>query len=164
MAQYVEGNVRPEIILTSPLKRAKKTADLLQEVIGCELVEVDDLMEFNNGVLAGMSRKEASIKYPFPDGGRPIHVPIKDGESELDLRFRAERVFNKIIVDYKQYKRVAIVSHGGLISNFLKGVLNLPNNSKTIFATGDTGLHLIDIREDNSIIKFLNKQDHLLIF
>ncbi|MDN4494870.1 histidine phosphatase family protein [Ureibacillus aquaedulcis] len=162
MAQYVEANVRPDIILTSPLKRAEKTANLLQEAIDCKLIEIDDLREFNNGVLAGMARKEAAIKYPLPDGGRPIHVPIQDGESELDFRFRAEKIFNKIILDYKQHNRVAIVSHGGLISNFLKAVLNLPNNNKTIFATGDTGMHLIDIREDCSIIKFLNKQDHLM--
>lgn len=162
MARYVEENYPPDIILTSPLKRAKKTAVLLQEVIDCELIEVNDLMEFNNGVLAGLPKKEASIKYPLPKGGRPLHVPIQDGESELDHRFRSERIFNKIITDYQEYKRVAIVSHGGSISNILKAFLNLPINSKIAYATGDTGIHLLEIREDLRIIKFLNKEEHLI--
>lgn len=163
LAQYVEAIFKPEIILTSPLKRAKKTATFLQEAIGCELIEESDLMEFHNGVLAGLSRKEALSKYPLPEGGRPIHVPIQEGESELELRFRAERIFHKIILDYQQYSRVAIVSHGGLISNFLKAFLHLPNDCKSIFATGDTGIHLVEINQEKRVISFLNKQDHLFL-
>lgn len=162
MAKYVVENLRPNIILASPLKRAKRTASLLQEAVGCELILENDLMEFNNGVLAGLSKKEALNKYPLPKGGRPIHVPVPKGESELELRYRAERVFHKIVFDYQKFARVAIISHGGLISNFLRASINLPNNIKTIFATGDTGMHLIDIGEDERVIRFLNKQDHLI--
>ena len=157
MAQYVSANVRPDIILASPLKRAKQTAAILQEAVGCELIEDKELMEFNNGVLAGLSRKEAALAYPLPEGGRPIHVPIQEGESALDLRFRAERTFHRLVHDYQQYSRVAIVSHGGFISNFLAAALNLPNHSKTSFATGDTGFHLIGVNGDARTVFFLNR-------
>ncbi len=162
MAQFVKEHYKPEIILASPLKRAKKTAGILQEAIRCELIEEEDLMELHNGVLAGLPRKEAMIKYPLPKGGRPLHVPIPEGESELDFRLRVERIFHKIIHDYKQYGRIAVVSHGGFISNFFKAFLNLPINSEAIFYTGDTGMHLVEISERGRIIKFLNKQDHLV--
>ncbi len=62
MATYIEQHYPPNIILSSPLIRAKRTANILQESIGCELIVEKDLMEFNNGVLAGLSRKEAAIK------------------------------------------------------------------------------------------------------
>ena len=161
MAEYVAKKYSPDVILSSPLKRASGTAQILQQEIGCDLMYEEDLMEFNNGVLAGLSRKEAAIKYPLPKGGRPVHIPIPNGESELEFRYRAERIAQKILHEYKDYKRVAIVSHGGLISNFIKAVLN-QSNSKIVYPTGDTGIHLLEIREDLQIVRFLNKQEHLL--
>ncbi len=161
MANYVAEKSPPDAILASPLKRASRTAQLLQEKVGCEMKYEDDLKEFNNGVLAGLPRKEALIKYPLPKGGRPVHIPIPDGESELEFRYRAERIAHKILHDYQEYERVAIVSHGGLISNFIKALLN-QSSSKIVFPTGDTGIHLLEIREDLRIVRFINKQEHLL--
>ena len=161
MAEYVAKKYPPDVILSSPLKRASSTAQILQQKIGCDLKYEEDLMEFNNGVLAGLPRKEAAIKYPLPEGGRPIHIPIEGGESELEFRYRAERIAHKIVHDYKDYKRVAIVSHGGLISNFIKALLN-QSNSKVVYPTGDTGIHLLEIRGDLRIVRFMNKQEHLL--
>ena len=161
MGNFVATNFPPDIIVASPLKRASRTAQLLQEAVGCELQYVDELMEFNNGVLAGMDRKEAAIKYPLPEGGRPVHIKIEGGESELQLRQRAEYMLYKILHDFKNEKRVAIVSHGGFISNFLKVFLKQHSDSLLI-ATGDTGIHLVEIKDDTRIIRFLNRQDHLL--
>ena len=160
MARFVATNYTPDIIVASPLKRASKTAQLLQEAVGCELQFFDELMEYNNGVLAGMNRKEAAIKYPLPKGGRPIHIEIDGGESELQLLQRAEYIFYKILHDYKELQRVAIVSHGGFISNFMK-VFFKQHSESILFATGDTGIHLVEITEDRRIIRFLNKQNHL---
>ena len=161
MATYIEQHYPPTIILSSPLIRANRTATILQQSIGCELIIEQDLMEFNNGVLAGLSREEAAIKYPLPKDGRPAHIPIKDGESDLEFRFRADNTFHKVFYDYHEYERVAIVSHGGTISNLLKAFLKQPMNNEFIFATGDTGIHLLEIKGNHRIIRFLNKQEHL---
>ncbi|WP_240620348.1 histidine phosphatase family protein, partial [Peribacillus acanthi] len=75
MAEYVATHFLPDIILSSPLKRANKTASILQLETGCELVVEEGLMEFNNGVLAGLSREVAATRYPLPKNGRPIHIP-----------------------------------------------------------------------------------------
>lgn len=161
LTNYVANHFPPDIILASPLKRAKTTASILKESIGCELIVKNDLMEFNNGVLAGLSREEAAIKYPLPERGRPFHLPIEGGESELEFRFRAERVFHTIIYDYQEFDRVAIVSHGGLISHLLKAFLRQPNSNEFVFATGDTGIHLLEIKESVRLIRFLNRLGHL---
>jgi 2,3-bisphosphoglycerate-dependent phosphoglycerate mutase len=161
MASFIAENYPPEIILSSTLKRAEKTAVLLQAEVKCELIRDSDLMEFNNGVLAGLPRDEAAIKYPIPKNGRPVHVPIEGGESELEFRLRAEKVFHKMITEYQDYKRIAIVSHGGMISNLIKSFLNLPNINGCAFATGDTGIHLLEIKESGRMIRFLNSQEHL---
>lgn len=163
MAKYVAEHFPPEVILASPLKRANGTAEILREAVGCPMIVEADLMEYNNGVLAGMPREEAAIKYPIPKNGRPLHIPIEDGESELEFRFRAERILHQILHEYHDYQRVAIVSHGGMISNLLKAFLNMPNGKGYAFPTGDTGIHLLEIREGLRVVRFLNRQEHLNI-
>jgi len=160
MAKYIVHNYSPNIILSSPLKRASRTAQILQEQANVKLHYIEDLMEFNNGVLAGMKREEAAKKYPIPFGGRPVHEKIENGESELEFYYRANYIFHKIVHDFGQYKRIAIVSHGGLISNFIKAFLEITNKN-IVFATGDTGIHLLEIKEDRKIIRFINNQEHL---
>ena len=161
MAAYVAKAYPPAVILSSPLKRASQTARILQEEMGCDIKYYDDLMELNNGVLAGMPREEAAVKHPLPKGGRPVHIPIEGGESELDLRYRAERILRQILHDYEGTNRIAIVSHGGLISNLIQAFLHIPVGD-FVFATGDTGIHLLELREDKRIIKFMNKEEHVV--
>jgi 2,3-bisphosphoglycerate-dependent phosphoglycerate mutase len=161
LAKYLKEHFPPDVILASPLKRANGTAEILREKVNCPLVIEADLMEYNNGVLAGMSREEAALKYPEPKNGRPIHIPIENGESELAFRFRAEHILHKILHEYKEYNRVAIVSHGGMISNLLKSFLKMPNGTGYAFPTGDTGIHLLEIRDELRVVRFMNRQEHL---
>ena len=162
MAEYVADYFPPELILTSPLKRAKETATILESQLDCPLLEVDHLMEYNNGVLAGLDKEEAKKTHPLPKGGRPIHVPIQNGESQLDFRHRVDQVYYRIVHDYRQKNRIAVVSHGGFLSNFFKTMLQLPTTTKAVFPTGDTGMHLVEITSENDIIiKFMNSQTHL---
>lgn len=161
MAVYLAENLPPDLILASPLKRASATARVLQKTIGCEIQYYDELKEYNNGVLAGLSKKEAAITHPLPKGGRPVHIPIQDGESELEFRYRAEWMLHHVLHEYRDVRRIAIVSHGGLISNLIKAFLHQPNG-KFAFSTGDTGIHLLEQQEDMRFVRFLNRQDHLL--
>lgn len=89
------------------------------------------------------------------------HLIFENGESELEFRLRAEKVFHKIIHDYQDFNRVAIVSHGGLISQLIRSFLQLPNTGNFVFATGDTGIHLLEIKNKVRVVRFLNRQDHL---
>ncbi len=79
----------------------------------------------------------------------------------MEFRFRADSIFQKVLYEYQEYNRVAIVSHGGTISNLLKAFLKQPMNNDFIFATGDTGIHLLEIKGNSRIIRFLNNQEHL---
>lgn len=74
MSTFVATNFPPEVILSSPLLRAKATAMSLREAVECDVILDEDLMEFNNGVLAGLSREVAAIQYPLPPNGRPPHI------------------------------------------------------------------------------------------
>lgn len=72
LASFVAAHFQIEAIIASPLQRAYQTAEIFSDQCRCEVAIEGDLMEYNNGVLAGMSRQEALIKYPLPEGGTSI--------------------------------------------------------------------------------------------
>lgn len=160
MAKLVKEKFCPDLIWSSTLKRASETAEILSSVTGVEVNRDDALREYNNGVLAGLSFKEAERIYPEPEEGRKPHEPILQGESSLEFRFRAETVFSKIITESSNLNRIAIVSHGGMISNLLKSFLNIPVHSNYGFYTGDTGIHQLRITDRGRVVVFLNHNQH----
>ena len=64
MAKYVARNYQVTRIYASTLKRAAQTAEHLSDETGIEIAFDPDLMEFNNGLLAGLSHEEADRLYP----------------------------------------------------------------------------------------------------
>ncbi|WP_226682338.1 histidine phosphatase family protein [Sutcliffiella horikoshii] len=151
----------PDIIWTSTLKRAAETATILAEEVGCMLIKEPNLMEFNNGVLAGLPRELAATKYPLPPGGRKPHERIQNGESEIEFRMRVETALSKILAESSAVVRIAIVSHGGTISNLLKALLQLPVHTNIRFPTGDTGMHTIRKNDEGLSVVSLNCSEHL---
>lgn len=161
LANFIATKHTIDIMITSPLKRAFQTAEILQQQCDCELITEADLMEYNNGVLAGLNRKEALVKYPLPEGGRPIHVAIEGGESEIQFRYRVENTLHMILSQYKHLETIAIVAHGGTINHLLNILLGKTLLDKHIFYTGDTGHHLLDLRPSEKRIIYMNSSAHL---
>ncbi|WP_091172641.1 histidine phosphatase family protein [Paenibacillus sp. 1_12] len=157
MAAYVNAKFPPDFIWASPLKRASETAAVLAEQVGCPLHFEGDLMEFNNGALAGLSFEEAK-RYPVP---KELHERVEQGESAIEFRMRIEVIFSKIISD-PRYERIAIVAHGGVINNMLRSFFKMPVNKDYYFKNGDTAIHLIEIKSAERIVHFLNDTSHLL--
>lgn len=140
MADYVSKNYTISKIYASPLKRAFQTATHLSETTSIPIIVDEHLMEFNNGLLAGLSWEEADEKYPrVPD--LPLHAAVYEQESKLEFRNRAEYILSKIIAENEADATIAVVSHGGLINQLYQAFLQLPVISGVSFVTGDTGIH-----------------------
>jgi 2,3-bisphosphoglycerate-dependent phosphoglycerate mutase len=104
MSLRVSEEFPPEFIWSSTLQRASKTAEILGDTIGCPVKYLDELREQN------------------------------DDESNLEFRLRAEHILTFIKEKSKQYKRIAIISHGGMITRLIESFLELPadkNNTPT---------------------------------
>lgn len=152
-------------ILSSPLKRAAKTAEFISEETGIDIIYDDELMEWDNGLLAGLYRSEANVKFPMPEGGRKPHDEFAEAESFINFRARAEMFWSKFIHKYGQEEdrvRICIVSHGGTINMLFRSFMMLPVNEEVVISTGDTGIHLWKVKGKERRIIFLNKQEHLL--
>ena len=162
MAKWVNQNFKIHKIYSSTLKRARQTAELLSKETSLEIAFRDELMEFNNGLLAGLSREEAERKYPrIPD--LPVHKSVYGMESRLEFRYRADYILSTIINENDMESTIAIVSHGGMINQLFYSFLSLPIVSSIHFATGDTGIHLWHLDDKERFIMFSNNTEHYKI-
>lgn len=162
MSDYIKENHQIDYIWASPLKRAKQTAELLSETINVTLEIVENLKEKNNGILAGLNKEEAKKKVPVPKGGWSLHEAVEGAESEIDFRFRIEKVLSYILKESKgkKHKKIVIVAHGGTISRILQSLFHMPIG-KFAFNTSNTGIHHLELKEEFTFIKYLNKSEHL---
>lgn len=159
MAQYVKNNFKIDKIYASPLKRAAQTAGHLSEATGVPVIFEEDLMEFNNGLIAGLTRKEADEKYPEVKN-LPINQAVYEQESLVDFRNRAAKMLWQIRSNAKDDETIAVVSHGGMINQLYHALLRLPVKSDTVFGTGDTGIHVWKMKGERAAVIQANYTDH----
>ena len=165
LSTWLDKKYDIDLVMSSPLIRARTTAEYIAKKTGVELIIEDELMEWNNGLLAGMLREEAIKKFPIPEGGRKDYHELAESESYINFRGRAEMFWSRFLDEYvkdNKYKRICIVSHGGMINMLFRSIMNLAMNTDVNISSGDTGLHLIDINESGIRVLFTNKQEHLL--
>lgn len=140
MALYVKEHYKVDKIYASTLKRAMQTAEHLVAETKAPIMFEEKLMEFNNGLIAGLSFEEADKRYPRVLNV-PVHASVYEQESKLEFRFRADYMLSRILSENGEEDTVAIVSHGGMINQLYHSFLNLPVESGMFFGTGDTGIH-----------------------
>lgn len=102
-----------DLILTSPLSRARDTAVMVAEATGIPGVTVEHLLlERSFGEAEGLSHEEWKAKYNDTN-----HVP--GGETLEQLEARAWVLLQRLL-DHHEGKRVLTVSHGALIRTLLR--------------------------------------------
>ena len=77
--------------------RAVQTAKHLSDETKLAIEFDPDLMEFNNGLLAGLSREDAERLYP-PIENLPIDQAVYGQESMVEFRSRAENVLISALI------------------------------------------------------------------
>lgn len=110
-------------VISSPLARARETAEIIASGLNVPL-EFDPLwMERNNGMMAGLSPEEVRQTLPQPGFIHPYQPVGRTGESQWQLFLRAgnalQSLFNLPPENY------LIVSHGGLLNMFFYAILGI---------------------------------------
>ena len=161
MAEYVASRYAVDRLYASTLARAMQTARHLAGKTGLEILPEAGLMEFDNGLLAGLPYDEAREKYP-PVEGLPADQSVYGMESRVAFRERAEAALAGILAAAKPEETIAVVSHGGMINQLWHALLKLPIDSGRWFCTGDTGIHEWEINRGEARIIHANLSDHAL--
>ena len=110
-------------MISSPLARARGTAEILAEALELPL-EYDPIwMERDNGLLAGLRPEEAAVLHPRPSFIHPF-LPIGEtGESQWELYLRAGRAVQSLLG--RGPGRYLVVSHGGILNMVLYSILGI---------------------------------------
>ncbi len=130
-----------DLVISSPLSRARATAEIVSELIGFGEPSVEPLLlERSFGEAEGLGHEEWRAKYADTN-------LVPGGESLPELEERAKKLLEKIVTVHGG-KRVLAVSHGALIRKLLRIVSQgefpregerLGNASMSIFVHDEFG-------------------------
>lgn len=98
-----------EVILCSPLLRARQTAQAVCDALGLPMFIDDRLIELNFGIFEGMDRSDPDFLHTRAQ--LPTRYP--GGESAFDLAKRVYSLLEDVKRDYAG-KTVLLVCHGGV--------------------------------------------------
>lgn len=160
MGEWVAKQYEINLIFASTLQRAAQTAHHLSDATGVSVIPDEGLMEFDNGLLAGLPFEEAAVRYPRIEN-LPPDQSVYGQESLYEFRARADRVLARCLSQIPDGATAAIVSHGGMINQLFASLLGLPPAATPRFLTGDTGIHLWMLTPEGSRLMYANRQEHL---
>jgi 2,3-bisphosphoglycerate-dependent phosphoglycerate mutase len=112
-----------DLIISSPLERAKETAIILSNGLNVPLEFEELWMERNNGLMAGLSPDEVRQSLPQPAFIHPYQAVGQTGESQWQLYLRAGAALQSLFS--RPPGKYLIVSHGGLLNMFFYAILGI---------------------------------------
>jgi probable phosphoglycerate mutase len=150
-----------EGLYSSPLSRAFETAEIIRDRTGFagEVVPVEGLSERNGGILEGHTRAEQGRRNPEL-ARKFLAIPEEErwalvgAETDEEVIARFEEALSSIRALHPGGARIVVVSHGGVMRAFLRGLFGpevLPgaqraaNASITRLQWGDMGPRLLEV-------------------
>jgi len=141
-------------IYTSPLQRARQTADAVAWACGLHVIEDARLREVEIagvGPVAMHDLAEIAIAH-----GGWSHLP--GTESSLAIRARMTEALDAVLLAHAG-TRVAVISHAGSINAYMANLLGL--KSDFFFPAGNTSISIVRARDERRLIVSLNDIAHL---
>jgi broad specificity phosphatase PhoE len=139
-ARWQAEGVRFDAILSSPLSRARETAEILAGVLGLP-VETDPIwVELDFGKLSGLTVEEIHRIQPPSTFSGPYDAVGPDGESYFELFLRAGRALQLLL--QRPPGKYLVVSHGGLLGMLMYAVVGITpqaGRQGIRFRLGNTG-------------------------
>ncbi len=112
-----------DVIISSPLSRARQTAEIIAQALSTPL-ELDPLwMERDAGLLSGLHSEEAKKLYPQPDFMSIYDKVGKTGESQWELFLRAGKAIDSLLK--REPGHYLVVSHGGILNMTMYATLGI---------------------------------------
>lgn len=141
-----------EKIYVSPLKRAYKTAEILNKNTSVEIEKVFTLHETNHyGYLTGLEKNLAKELFGYllemPQYQNASYYNRKcmpGGETPDKLDKRVNKTIKQIIKQSKGLNTIAIVTHGGVLRSVFKSVLKI---NKKILDISDVACAEVDFNK-----------------
>jgi broad specificity phosphatase PhoE len=114
--------VKFDLIISSPLVRAKETAEIIASTLGVKVKFDPILLERNIGEMEGLTVEEVRKK-PQPPYVTPYDSIGGEGEGDWALFLRAGQALHELI--RRSPGSYLIVSHGGLLNQLMNAIIGI---------------------------------------
>ena len=106
------GELGIDVIVASPLRRTRETAEIVAAALGLRVEFDDDLVELDFGDIEGLTFEEAAAKHPLAARRflGDISISAPGGESIADVAVRAARARRRLLSRHEG-RTVLVVSH-----------------------------------------------------
>jgi probable phosphoglycerate mutase len=138
-------NLQFDVLYTSDLLRAAKTAQAIETLFNTSAISNAELRERHLGALQGLTTDEALILEPDlwkSHLSRNIHENLREGESIQQFSDRIKIALEKIRADHFG-KTILLVSHGGALDMMYRIASNQALDAKKAVAVPNASLNWI---------------------
>ncbi|MDV6378319.1 histidine phosphatase family protein [Sporosarcina sp. GW1-11] len=140
-----------DIIFTSPMTRARQTADILATELHIEVVEDHRLRERSGGLIEGTTEQERQQKWGLK--WRELDLQSETAESVVARGME----FVKEQIKRNSNQRILVVSHGSFLKRI---IMALMGDQKYAITIDNTSLTVIDVETKSCAL--LNDTSHLV--
>ena len=151
------------LVASSPLLRARRTADAIADRLGLPVVVVEGFTELNFGAWEGLTYHEVVREWPdeWVQWSTKPDVAPPEGESISDLTRRVRRARDEIVSRVPDGQAV-VVTHVTPIKALLRVALDAPTSALFRFHLDPASLSIVDYFFDGaSSVRLVNDTSHL---
>jgi broad specificity phosphatase PhoE len=163
LAERFRG-MRIDALHTSPLKRARETAETIAAALGGIEVQIhNDLQELRCGEFEGVLFEEIKRTRweEFLTWLREPDVQAPGGESMNQLYSRVSSALKEILTGIDNGSNVIIVSHAGVVRMTLAALLGVPVGTSTSFSLTNASVSVFNHRRGRWTCHAWNDTSHL---
>lgn len=158
-------NVRLDAVYTSPLIRAFRTAEAINQFHGLPIQMHPGLLELDVGEMENLELSEIGVKFPEVAKNwdeAPDLCEFPGGETMREAYVRINQTIDQLIAE-NPGKTIAVATHGGVIRNLDARVRKgAPEGMRDGTVFGNTGVSILEAAEDGTLSwKSVNDLSHL---
>lgn len=107
-------NEQFDLVLTSTRQRARLTAAIINEYHGATILERNDLIERDFGIIGGIFQNDALLKME-KEGFNWINIPKSEKAEQIDARVSKVLIF---LEKNYSHKKILISTHSDIVKSF----------------------------------------------
>ncbi len=152
-----------EVLYTSPLMRARVTAEIIGKEFKLDPIADVRLTERGVGQLEGLTLTEIGKTFPevvkaWREDKERVILPGAEDQVEFHRRVMS---FLEMVRDRHAGQQVAVVTHGGTLSMFFAILLGLDIHKRFPFRFDNTSISKVDFSRPRPRVYLLNDTCHL---
>lgn len=158
------SRIEIDALVSSPLRRALRTAQAISSVTGHEPEIVPGLSEIDFGRIEGLSLQQVLEQFPelqhHVTDYFNLDLEWPGGESRRGFATRVMTTFLGLLEQYERH-RVAVVCHGGVIGSFLAQIDTGPKDDLLRYAVANCSISHLIVTPEHTRVELWNDHTHL---